>query len=104
MSDDDFKAGRALDALVAEKVMGHRPGVNSVHAYSTEIAAAWMVVEKIGNWHEFTFAVIKGVVQWEAGWYESGCEGLEQRASAVADTPPLAICLAALKTVEDTHA
>ena len=66
----EMKAGRELDALVAEKVMGwergdtsrgfmkwypagkrHKSGCGEfdIPGYSTDIAAAWEVVEKLGT-------------------------------------------------------
>jgi hypothetical protein len=124
-------AGRELDALVAEKVMGlrrvteyseefaypHYPGdfVNSdghrvfssfdepthqLPKYSSDISAAWEVVEKFIKFNPF----------WEEndslwfdlsptkppGWY---CNFGDSSTSVYADTAPLAICLAALKAV-----
>ena len=47
-----MEAGRALDELVAKKVMGQRV---EVPHYSTDIAAAWTVVEKMRDmWTEAT--------------------------------------------------
>lgn len=143
----DLPAGRKLDALIAEKVMGlekvapHRQGFDGrsgwhddygfgdgyvrnppkwpqeprfpedynfqrVPPYSTDIAAAWDVVEKLGNWHGFDFLVWRTAEasqyhegDWQAGWYEAGFDGPESRASAYAKTAPIAICRAALKAV-----
>src|SRR5207245_4506773 len=39
-----IEAGRELDRLIAEKVMGLTPG-EPIPPYSTDIAAAWTVVE-----------------------------------------------------------
>ncbi len=148
-----MNAGRELDALIAEKVMGwtragaqyhirpsHRPSKDfpgnilndfdgkgphdflfpdkhddtlrmafcgcestiDVPSYSTDIAAAWEVVEKLGNWHGFDFMILLDTSnsgKWEAGWYEMGWDGYERRCAESADTAPLAICLAALKAV-----
>jgi hypothetical protein len=98
-----MKAGRELDALVAEMVVnlpkelisingpiayqGHQ--VREIELYSTDICAAWEVVEKMVekvcdmsleraglNWHA-TFAAV----------------------TATASTPEMAICLAALKFI-----
>ena len=118
---DNLEAGRALDALVAERVMGFIWRVSKVSGrrclispdycpawfvdvangsepladqwdtrlpnYSTDIAAAWQVVEKLrsfslsrhldGSWHCW---------HWNKG-----------HLNANAATPALAICLAALK-------
>lgn len=114
-----MKAGRELDALVAEKVMGeswcqlmkdgeatsetgprkclcgaigypyehHRP-------YSTDIAAAWEVVEKIGLFTDKQLVLAHDGQNWIIceEVTPAGC----QMILASADTAPLAICLAAL--------
>ena len=119
-----MKAGFKLDALVAEKVLGL--GVDwrcceDGHwttlppAYSTDIVAAWPIAEKLGialiPLHKGP-TVADGVC-WEAvgrctiGHYYAGdgCCVSEVSLSpkndviATAETAPLAICLAALKTV-----
>lgn len=108
-----MKAGRELDALVAEKVMGwdlvptrhlvrlryfRQPGTDSRAArercylprYSEDIAAAWGVVEKLSGYE-------RKLEECSEGWcftFEAGEEFWGQ-----ADTAPLAICLAALKAV-----
>jgi hypothetical protein len=127
-------AGRALDALVAEKVMGwtalHRrdggsaeylgtvpdnsfvgastakriPGKTyCVPEYSTDIAAAWLVVERMradGWWPE-----VKYLVDWDnaAKWY-AACHRPPHQWSATAATAPLAICRAALAALENSDA
>ena len=104
---------RELDALVAEKVMGHKDLVQIAGEphltvgdghyldaicpdYSTSIADAWMVVEKIGLWYAdndlaegimWTFKIPSD----EGGFFIY---------SAEAPTAPEAICQAALKAVE----
>lgn len=104
-------AGRELDALVAEKVMdvgvewwngepfyvvtqdGHISAYR-LAAYSTDIAAAWEVVEKMRERRADFY--IRFVSTWTvefdsvAGDYNGYTDG---------DTAPLAICLAALKAV-----
>ena len=101
-------AGRELDKLVAEKVTGKSFNPEWIHIscnlphYSTKIQDAWEVVEKLGNWHGFDFILWlepESNGQWHAGWFEQSHEGPESRASEVAATAPLAICLAALKAV-----
>ena len=114
-----MKAGRALDALIAEKVFGEQNPPKKVSgasewsawrltaeyvprwtpkAFSTQIDDAWPVVEKLGlsvvkhddgtNW-------LAGKMRWE------GHEGFQFDGNQeLADTAPLAICLAALKAVE----
>ena len=146
-----MKAGRELDALIAEKVMGwklfrvgycgtddetpeqgkyekalDRAGFDSVgwyvwtggkvvlwedgftkeHCFSTNIADAWEVVEKLGRWRGFDFMLVMPDPEqtfhlhtYEAGWYEATNDGPERRVVSDADTAPLAICLAALKAV-----
>lgn len=142
----ELTAGRELDALVAEKVMGWRrslgcfdnrnnwnpegvilvpfPGTEygpkrewttnpitntrNVPHYSTDIAAAWEVVERL---RENGWVIGIGIDDepWEdpAGGGTHGCSLLgcnRGRTDATdireyADTTPLAICLAALKAV-----
>lgn len=108
-----MEEGRDLDALVAEKVMGWKyypasagtmqpinppywinPDRQSLDAiedwppsYSTDIDAAWEVVEKLAGTFRLEYEKYS---DWD-------CElGL---GSAHAKTAPLAICLAALKAV-----
>jgi hypothetical protein len=112
-----MKPGRELDAFVAEKVMGWKkqefvPGVShehrwhdqngqlqiSIHPYSTDIAAAWEVVEKFikDGWE-----VVLNVSIREAKitlWNDAGMAIREGKAFGSSITH--AICLAALKTVE----
>jgi hypothetical protein len=101
-------AGRELDAEVAEKVMGRPVGEwlegiyyqdgrrGRIPRFSTDIAAAWQVVEKLAAdtpaWpHHGYFVSIHnstGLGRWEAR--------IGATAIAHAHTAPLAICLAAL--------
>lgn len=114
---------REIDALVAEKVMGHTveprlPGLSGeywddtdggiVSDYSSDIAAAWQVVEKFVEQvkadrnMEISFVMGFDGSHWEAGiwkhdeWYLGGGGYVHE---IKADTAPLAICLAALKAV-----
>ena len=102
-------AGAALDALVAEKVMGLEYGPDYVEglgpvegwadadgngvdlpAYSTDIAAAWQVVEKVGGYY---------ALYWMAPGSYGGRYGIQIHDDAshvTADAAPHAICLAAL--------
>ena len=140
----EMKAGRELDALIAEKVMGISPrkmcegemgdyydgwmcfkcgesGTWSemdkyenhlIHLkyYSTQIANAWLVVEKCKDRlpsHSEGFCIDYPTLEtygtWIAGWWCLGGNGLRREfipeLSATADTAPLAICLAALRAV-----
>ena len=131
-----MQAGRELDALVAEKVMGWggvregysegsaelrfigKPpnGMDSkypVPMYSTDIAAAWEVLEKIKavNLEKFTgldfpdecFVVAwdRSSKDWEAGFHSiDGYDaGWVSDCRSNAATAPLAICRAARKAV-----
>jgi len=108
-------AGRELDALVAERVMGwHRRKRNGVEVWvvttdtfdppvtypvecwnpSTSIAAAWEVVEKQDDCLHLKQHGEKGM--WEAYFCHNYCEA---DYLGEADTAPLAICRAALKAV-----
>lgn len=107
-----MKPGRELDALVAEKVMGY-PGdgnvwyvtgdyanPDSIPEYSTDIAAAWEVVEKMKH-SSWSFS-IRSSDDCEAEFSLNDGKFL-QNADTVGmgrgDTAPYAICLAALKAV-----
>lgn len=123
-------AGRELDALVAEKVMGfvlvpdgHCDECRSMSKqpifqfqdgsygpcddYSTSIAAAWEVVEKLGYTWEMELHLI---LPFCSGYWcdlflvvEKGCiidkAHALKHVNAHADTAPLVICLAALEAV-----
>lgn len=134
-----MEAGREMDVLIAEKVMGWRRMTykeanpkNSHYATdlrltgrwhdsdgnatqqaedcddyyqpefawspSTDIAAAWQVVEKIKSIDPlYAFAVMFEGKSWEAGIYDSGYNtSFDYDRSATATTAPLAICRAAL--------
>lgn len=113
-----MQAGRDLDALIAEKVMGLRVepcrkigeprAIANEHGhferfiphYSTDIADAWEVVEKLHMQADEEGDVILSInVSKERVGYR--CEILCFEAAYVhdADTAPLAICLAALAAV-----
>lgn len=118
-----MKPGRELDALVAEKVMGlsvKRELINDgsgaffypeLLAYSTGIAAAWEVVEKVKSWEtnhdedgykytlEFYFYFSGG--KWNAGFVKSTADEIslcgDNEIDIQTSSAPLSICLAALK-------
>ena len=129
-----MKAGRELDALVAEKVMGFPYGQqhgeireNSsgspfcsickvagswrdgdlfsepcIQHYSTDIADAWQVVEKLRE-QGFNFG-IQHPCRRHGGqafvyFHRYGGSTIGHQSTALADTGPRAICLAALKAV-----
>lgn len=98
-----MEPGLELDALIAEKVMGSpspsEPGIDQAEyerrrkrwhpAYSTDIAAAWEVFEKLGD------AMIERDETTERVHWKVVVGGIE----TFGETAPHAICLAALKTV-----
>jgi hypothetical protein len=124
-----MKPGRELDALIAEKVFGHpverdERGVlsigpadwdwirneghelmNPVPAYSEDIAAAWEVVQKVWGaaWFrlERTDKYPEATPVWDAGeiTYSMGENGIHNPVEG--ETAPHAICLAALKAVQE---
>ena len=118
----EVRAGRELDALVAEKVMGFRhclviplgphatptlmgsppnaTGRNKVPEYSGDIAAAWLVVEKMRE--RFDTVIVESCLDGfsvRLGDYEAPAPlvhvSIDPRQGGVA----LAICLASLKAV-----
>lgn len=113
-----MKAGRELDALIAEKVMGYdvktwnevyevakrkedipvivleEKQCRSIPRYSTNISDAWQVVEELSAYYGVEVYQDK-VVPCECNVYHLG----SRKSRAIADTAPLAICLAALKAV-----
>jgi len=116
-ADETMPAGRSLDALVAEKVMGWTdwwvdregpnatmktfgfpPGVTDTYSepphYSTDIADAWLVVEKLRkDGCPFLFGHNRNP---HNGWF---ADFLLHPLVEYADTAPLAVCRAALKAV-----
>lgn len=125
-----MKPGRELDALIAEKVFeGYILDYNNygnflvafktdsegiaiwedLPNYSTDISAAWQVVEKLkdtldGNKWTGEFNLFYNGQDYECWWSFSRQteDGLYEtsKEAGVADTAPLAICLASLKAVE----
>lgn len=111
--DRRIEPGSELDALVADKIMGlnvswlHEDKDYTKHGglpkYSTDIAAAWTVVEKIYNKNKGEPMVMqiygplsdgyKVTLIWEHH------DGPIEEGSIVAKTASHAICLAALKAV-----
>lgn len=124
--------GRELDALIAEKVMSqvvHRnlkggwsigePDYydsagelilyNSLPPYSTDIAAAWGVVEKLHEMRPGSHFQLLRTRNWSLGpglkheayfGFYMGMGDHKEWGKAVADTAPHAICLAALKAAD----
>lgn len=112
MDYSTMEAGREMDALVAEKVMGHEVssywfrGVDVGHEslgnnlgrnlakYSTDIAAAWDVVDATKHPFEI-FISGKKNIPFASAKIIIGDDCFE----VSADTAPLAICRAALMAV-----
>lgn len=118
-------AGRELDVLVAEKVFkwhniqslamlmddglmgwdmcGNYPdsppyeASHRIPRYSTSIAAAWEVMEKLAK-DGLVLSLERGD-KWRSAFRKNLPSYFEQMEYVVADTAPLAICLAALKAV-----
>jgi hypothetical protein len=111
-----MQAGRELDILVAEKVMGktvrskNEVTNNSfkheydelvvdlgngryefIRHYSTDIADAWEVVEQLNDPESYLDIKIQSCID---GWFVDYCNE-----RTVAETIPLVICIAALKAV-----
>lgn len=112
-----MQAGREMDALVAEMVMGYQwqdgalqhddlPGGGRCHPrsvmnppppYSTSIEAAWQVVEKLQDIPGYELLDIR--LRRKHGVAIMTDAGSCMKCLVTADTAPLAICLAALKAV-----
>jgi len=99
-------AGPELDALIGEKVMGHRPG-DPIPLYSTDIAAAWTVAEamihKDGVYfgcphfkHKHQNLASLGYPEGTECWYCVINTKLLNKVVICAETAPLAICRVAL--------
>lgn len=122
-----WEAGRDLDCLIAEKVMGWNvcdtadndkagiaPGQTTsavrIPPYSTVLWSAWEVAEKVGLFknsrHLFMDAVgvTEGATWTRTGWCWKVAQVLGGDWSpdviACEDTAPLAICVAALRVME----
>lgn len=128
-----MEAGRALDALVAEKVMGARlvefardftagtfiisedsgvilakGKIGTAYQFrpSTDIAAAWQVVEKLRKSHccltlksDFDYIWECYAIKDENDAEHQSEIIVDYKVYAKAETAPLAICLAALKAM-----
>lgn len=114
MSPVTRDAGRELDALVAEKVMGWKPCVTQDHpgwvyfdsgagggkiapAFSTDIAAAWEVVEKLSP--RYAIRILNDATPGPS-WCCEMAHGYGNDIEVEAETAPLAICRAALEAIE----
>lgn len=112
INTDEMQAGQELDVIVAAKIMewvlsdrgfyyraGHPESHNSLQNWkpSTDIAAAWLVVEKL------TGPKVNLILErdWDGVYYSrfSSVGASEDFCSAY--TAPLAICRAALNSVSE---
>lgn len=87
------------EAVIHElKIFGDRRAIIIPYwdepCYSTDISAAWQVVEKLGM---VTIENATPHGPWSVGFTAHDCEGEPHWVHVEADTAPLAICLAALK-------
>lgn len=96
-------AGRYLDALIAEQVFGvrfdpHDPTPVDVPHYSTDMGAAWGIVETLaGDSIQFRYEIVKGARPYVyAKFVECGPPAYVIGGGG-ATSAPLAICRAALK-------
>ena len=104
------KPGRELDIQVAEHVMGlgvlaaiereeshPKGGWVPIRNYSTNIASAWRVVEKLGQYRLELFGPYDEDPTWVAKFRQFGYRSFQDMAwDGCANTAPHAICLAAL--------
>lgn len=102
--NDKMKAGRDLDALISTKVMNlplPATGANLSYPYhySTDLHAAWMIVEKL---REDGLGFIFGSRLTGEWFAEFGpCGPVISSLRRYANTAPLAISLAALAAVKE---
>lgn len=93
---DNMQPGRELDALIHWHIFGYEYLPNVTENYSGDIAAAWLVVEKMltqlpqGDIH---IECLEG--EWGVSTCHTEVAGWEYPTRA--DTAPLAICRASLK-------
>ena len=105
-----MKAGRELDSLVAEKVMGltkedldrwdDTRGRPEPKHYSTDIVAAWEVVELLKRRYVLALRMAFPTSDHPDGWEVLRFDGEVFHLLGIADTAPEAICKAALRAVE----
>src|SRR3990167_8962939 len=103
MEGTRWVAGHELDRVIAERVMGEKAWAEH-DAYTTDMVAAWRVVEKVGllDRHVLAGNTVEGweifeICNGSEGWYPEYVVGTCPEPIL---TVPLAICVAALKVVE----
>ena len=92
----NIPAGRVLDALVDKYIIKlayeFPAGMwNGLHTYSTDIAAAWQVVEKMQSFEL--------EMDYQGSWRACVNFPGEEWYSSIGDTAPITICRAALLAV-----
>lgn len=114
MQHTELVAGRTLDALIEERIFGNpidhefdEPIVKArrdqydecgiLPAYSTDMAAAWQIVEKLDL---LDYWYLRHRAQWEV--FETD-QGDREHILATADTAPLVLCRAALLRVRAAY-
>lgn len=100
-----MKPGRELDALIAEKVMRiTKSGNTDPKPYSTDIAAAWEVVEKLKweYWH-VQLHHYQGNKYGYVGWTFRMCQVDKEIEASSEVSAPHVICLAALNMGEEEN-
>lgn len=99
-----MEAGREMDVTIGYHVMDLVAPPEIYPDYSTDIAAAWEVVEKLENYpqHILFEIVRKGInpnIFWWAEFRECHRESKFRNFIAYAEIAPLAICRAALLAI-----
>lgn len=115
--ENDAQAGRELDSVIAEKLMAYQctcnepPGVvdcpihnkddrNVLLPYSTDIASAWQVIERLQQLNHITHLEIYCGITQTAYAISATVRGAEGHSFyGGASTAPLAICRAALNLI-----
>lgn len=107
-----MKAGKELDSLIFEKLF-HKTNTIALN-YSTNINDALKVVEEIKTLRPYIltwqgvqpgpFAMEWDETKWRVGWKITiDYEGDNFQVCAVSDTLPHAICLAALRVINESY-
>jgi len=103
---DNLQAGRELDALVVTEIMGYEGcvlahGDSTFPPYSTDIAAAWLVVEKLSALKLRAQIEDSDGKSWTCTFHKwiGAPFCWDDVGSSIADTAPLAICRAALRAM-----
>ena len=90
---------KAIDALIAEHVFEiiMPPNSEYIRNYSTSIADAWLVVEKLSEFRVCTVTTATVLGRWVC--MIEMIEGIKGVVCETSDTAEMAICIAALKSL-----